>query len=97
MMMTISKPGKSKQELLDKLEIFKNEYSKQIGDNDITIVKIPDGYNIKAEKKVLFMNFHVNADIIAKDELYEITWESNAPDSKVNEALDKVRTELEKV
>lgn len=95
-MINISKPGKSKQELLEKLERFKSDYSKQIDENDARIEKITDGYNIKVEKKVLFMTFYVNADIIAKDEGYEITWESNAPESKVNEALEKVKIELEK-
>ena len=95
-MINIPKPGKSKQELLEKLERFKSDYSKQIVENDAKIEKITDGYNIKVEKKVLFMTFYVNADIIVKDEGYEITWESNAPESKVNEALDKVRIELEK-
>lgn len=95
-MINISKPGKSKKELLDKLENFKKEYSKQINENEITLEKITDGYSIKAEKKVLFMTFHVNADIIAKDNEYIITWESNAPESKVNEALEKVKELLSK-
>ena len=95
--MNIPKPGKTKKELLVKLESFKNDYSKEIGENDVKIEKITDGYNIKAEKKVLFMTFHVNADIIAKDNEYIITWESNAPEGKVNEALAKVKEALEKV
>ncbi len=95
-MINIPKPGKTKQELLQKLESFKSEYSSKIDENEVKIEKITDGYNIKAEKKVLFMTFHVNADLIAKDGAYTITWESNAPDSKVNEALDKVREILEK-
>jgi hypothetical protein len=95
-MINISKPGKTKQELLEKLERFKSDYRKQIDENDVKIEKITDGYNIKVEKKVLFMTFYVNADIITKDEGYEITWESNAPESKVNEALEKVKIELEK-
>lgn len=95
-MINIPKPGKSKQELLEKLESFKNEYSKEIGENDVKIEKITDGYTIKAEKKVLFMTYYVNAEIIAKDNEYIITWESNAPDSKVNEALEKVKAMLSK-
>lgn len=95
-MITIPKPGKTKQELLQKLETLKTEFSRQISENEITIENIPDGFKIKAEKKVLFLTFYVNADILAKDEGYEITWESNAPQSKVNEALDKVKEILEK-
>ncbi len=95
-MINIPKPGKTKQELLDKLEGLKTELSKQVDDNNVKIEKINDGYNIKAEKKVLFMSFYVDANIIAKEGNYEITWESNAPDSKVNEALEKVKEALEK-
>lgn len=95
-MLNIPKPGKSKQVLLEKLERFKSAYSKQINENEVKIEKITDGYNIKAEKKVLFMTFHVYADIIAKDNEYVITWESNAPNSKVIEALEKVKEILEK-
>ena len=95
-MMTIPKPGKSKQQLLERLERFKTDYSREIGDNDIKIEQITDGYSIKAEKKVLFLSFYVNAEVIAKDGEYVITWESYAPENKVNEALDKVRKELEK-
>ncbi len=95
-MMNIQKPGKTKQELLDKLEGLKTELSKQVDDNNVKIEKINDGYNIKAEKKVLFMSFYVDANIIAKEGSYEITWESNAPDSKVIEALEKVKEALEK-
>ncbi len=95
-MIKIPKPGKTKKELLEKLENFKAEYTKKIDENGIKIEKITDGYSIKAEKKVLFMTFHVNAEIIAMDNEYEIKWESNAPDSKVNEALEKVKEILEK-
>ncbi len=95
-MMTIPKPGKTKQQLIERLERFKTDYSREIGDNDIKIEQITDGYSIKAEKKVLFLSFYVNAEVIAKDGEYVITWESNAPENKVNEALDKVRKELEK-
>ncbi len=95
-MITIPKPGKTKQELLQKLETLKTEFTRQISENQITIEDIPDGFKINAEKKVLFLTFYVKADIIAKDESYEITWDSNAPQSKVNEALDKVKEILEK-
>lgn len=95
-MINIPKPGKTKQELLQKLESIKTEYSKDIADNDVKIANITDGFNIRAEKQVLFLTFHVDANIIAKDGGYEITWESNAPENKVNEALEKVKALLEK-
>lgn len=96
-MIHIPKPGRTKQDLLEKLEGFKNEYSKEIGENDIKLEKITDGYSIKAEKKVLFLTIYVIAEIIAKENEYVITYESNAPESKVNEALEKVKEKLEKI
>lgn len=95
-MINIPKPGRSKQDLLDKLENLKSDFSRQSAENDVKIEKITDGYNLKAEKQVLFITFYVDANIIAKDGCYEITWESNAPESKVNEALEKVKEVLEK-
>lgn len=95
-MLTIPQPGKTKQQLLDKLEELKKDMLKQTEDNDVTLSVINDGYNLKAEKQVLFMTFFVDANIIAKDGEYEITWKTNAPESKVNEALEKVRLALEK-
>ena len=95
-MINIPKPGKTKQELLQKLESIKTEYSKDIADNDVKIANITDGFNIRAEKQVLFLTFHVDANIIAKDGSYEITWESNAPENKVNKKKKKVKALLEK-
>ncbi len=95
-MLTIKRPGKSKAELFAKLEDLKKDMQKQVDDNEVTLTPIADGYNIKAEKKVLFMTFFVDANITVKDEAFEITWETNAPEGKVNEALDKIRGVLEK-
>ncbi|MBL8016972.1 MAG: hypothetical protein JNK43_06865 [Ignavibacteria bacterium] len=95
-MMTIPKPGKTRQQLLERLKRFKSDYAKEISENDIAIEEVTDGYRVKAEKKVLFLSFYVDAVIAAKDGEYVITWESNAPENKVNEALGKIRRELEK-
>lgn len=91
----IPKSGKSKHELLENLERFKSDYSKQLAENDVKLEKTENGYKINAQKKVLFMSFYVNADIIAKEGSYEISWESNAPESKVNEALETIKSALE--
>lgn len=94
-MITIAQPGKTKQQLLEKLEVLKKELLKQADKNEVIISAINDGYNIKAEKQVLFLTFYVDANIIAKDGIYEIFWKTNAPESKVNEAIDKVKKLLE--
>ncbi len=95
-MLTIPQPGKSKQQLLAKLEDLKKDMQKQAENNEVTLTPITDGYNIKAEKKVLFLNFYVDANIVVKDEAFELSWETNAPESKVEEAIEKIKVALEK-
>ena len=92
----IPKPGKTKTELMLELNKLKEKFRDEIKDNDVIFESITDGYNIKAEKKVLFMNFYIDARITANDGEYVLTWDTNAPDFKVNESLDKVRSILEK-
>lgn len=93
--MLINKPGKSKEQLLSSLDSLRNNFAKEISDNDVRIESVTDGFLIKAEKKILFMNFRVNAEIKALEEAYELTWETNAPAGKVNEAIEKVKKVLE--
>jgi hypothetical protein len=57
---------------------------------------LPDGYSIDAKKKILFITFWINAKILARDTEFDIIWETNAPDSKVNVAIEKVRNILGK-
>ncbi|GEM_PF-1152302 len=92
----VYKPGKSKQELWECLEKFKLEYSQQMSEYNVKISKLEDGYAIKAEKKILFMNFWINAKILIREHEFDIIWETNAPENKVNEAIEKVKIALEK-
>ncbi len=95
--MRINKNGKTKTELLSSLDRIKDNLKNEISEYNIGITKINDGYNIKAEKKIVFFKFWVNADITAGDGYYDITWETNAPEGKVAEAIGKVKDTLEKV
>lgn len=92
---TVQKPGKSKQELLGCLESIKDRFKDDISDNNVTIEKSADGYNMHAEKKILFMNFWVKAQIAAKDGEFELTWDTNAPESRVEDAINHVKKVLE--
>ncbi|HEY3250593.1 MAG TPA: hypothetical protein VGK25_05690 [Ignavibacteria bacterium] len=94
--MLIQKPGKSKQQLLSCLAKLKVEFKAQVAENDIIITDIADGYLINAQKKVLFLTFWVKAKIIAANGAFELTWETNAPENKVREALDNIIKFLEK-
>ena len=91
----IDKPGKSKEEILTCLEKFEKNYSKEIKEYDLRILKIDSGYNIKVEKSVLFMNFYLDAKIIAQDSYFDISYDTNVPQSKVKEVLNKVEEVLE--
>src|SRR4030095_16880728 len=94
--MQIKKPGKSKEQLLSCLAKLETEFKSLIAENDIKLTNVADGYLINAEKKILFLTFWVNAKLIAMDEVFELTWETNAPEVKVKEALGSVINVLEK-
>jgi len=91
----INKQGKSREELLTCLEKFEKNYSKEIKEHDLRILKIDGGYNIKVEKSVLFMNFYLDAKIIALDGYIDINYDTNIPQNKVKEVLGKVTEVLE--
>ena len=91
----INKQGKSREELLNCLERFEKNYSKEIKEYDLRILKIDGGYNIKVEKSVLFMNFYLDAKIIALDGYIDINYDTNIPQNKVKEVLGKVTEVLE--
>lgn len=90
----IAKPGKSKAELLELLEKLKDTYKREISGNDVEVTKITDGYKVHAEKRFI-VKFHVDAQIIARDGEYEVSWETNAPKSKVEEAMTGIEKFLQ--
>ncbi|MBN8570635.1 MAG: hypothetical protein J0M18_13500 [Ignavibacteria bacterium] len=90
----IEKPGKSKQELLDSLEKLKEKFKHEISGNDVEVTKITDGYKVHAEKRFI-VKFHVDAEIIARDGEYELSWETNAPQGKVEDAMKKIEQTLQ--
>ena len=91
----IDKLGKSREELLTCLEKFEKNYSKEIKEYDLRILEIDSGYNIKVEKSVLFMNFYLDAKIIAHDGYFDINYDTNVPQGKLKEVLNKVEEVLE--
>ncbi len=93
---TIEKPGKTKEQLLESLEELKESFKEKIDDNKIQLTKITDGYKIRAEKRII-MKFWVDAEIVAQDGAYEISWESNAPQSKVEEAMEGIEKFLQDI
>jgi hypothetical protein len=93
--LSVQKPGKTKQQLLVCLEQIKDKFKGDIADNNVELKKTSDGYDISAEKKILFMTFWVKSKILAEDGKFLLTWETNAPESKVDEAMDKVKKILE--
>jgi len=95
--MRINKNGKTKVELLSSLDRIKDNLRNEITAYNVDITKINDGYNIKAEKKIVLLKFWVNSNITAGDGYYDIIWETNAPEGKVAKAIDKIKDTLEKV
>lgn len=89
----IERPGKTKQELLESLSNLKEKFKHEIADNGVEVTEIPDGYRVHGEKRFI-VKFYVDAQIIAMDGRYELSWESNAPQSKVKEAMQQIETIL---
>lgn len=97
-MITIDKPGKSKQELLQSLEKLKTDFAKEISEYDIKLSPITDGYNLKGSKKIVFVEFSVDVNIKAEEGKFVIDYTSkNVPQGKIDEAMVKVEEVLNKV
>jgi len=96
-MITIDRPGKTKQELLDSLGKLQTEYADKIKEYDIQITPITDGYNMKGSKKIVFITFSVDVNIKAEDGKYIVNYTSeNVPQAKIDEAIGEVTKVLEK-
>lgn len=96
-MITIDKPGKSKQELLSSLEKLKTEFAKEIKEYEIAVTPITDGYNLKGSRKIVFVEFSVDLNIKAEDGKFVIDYQSkNVPQGKIDEAMLNVREVLDK-
>jgi len=95
--MTIDKPGKSKQELLNSLEKLKTDFAKEISEYNIMLSPITDGYNLKGSKKIVFIEFSVDVNIKAEDGKYVINYTSkNVPQGQIDKAMVKVKEVLDK-
>ncbi len=96
-MITIEKPGRTKQELLSSLDKLKTDFAKEISEYDIKLSPISDGYNLKGSKKIVFIEFSVDVNIKAEDGKFVIDYQSkNVPQTKIDEAMVKVKEVLDK-
>ncbi|MBK7255053.1 MAG: hypothetical protein IPI04_14390 [Ignavibacteria bacterium] len=96
-MMTIDKPGKSKQKLLNSLEKLKTDFAKEISEYDVKLSPITDGYNLKGSKKIVFIEFSVDVNIQAEEGKYVINYTSkNVPQGQIDKAMVKVKEVLDK-
>jgi hypothetical protein len=86
----INKSNQSKSELLSLLEAQLNQFDSFIKENNATLTKTSDGYNLSVEKRVLFMKYFLNAEIKAAEGKYIINYDTNAPEFKVKEFESKV-------
>lgn len=93
--LVVNKPGKSKAQLLECLEKLKDRFKDEMDSNDVTLEKTADGYNITGEKHILFMTFWVKSQIKAMDERFELEWETNAPEGRVQDAMREVTKVLD--
>lgn len=95
--LTIDKPGKSKQDLLNSLEKLKTNFASQIKEFDLNVSPVTDGYELKGSKKILFVDFSVDLKITAEDGRFNIFYDTkNVPQSKIDSAIVQVKDVLKK-
>ncbi|MEO8665071.1 MAG: hypothetical protein ABI462_06205 [Ignavibacteria bacterium] len=96
-MIIIEKLGRTKQDLLRSLEDIKTSFASQIQKYDLKITPVTDGFNLKANKKILFIDIYADINVVAEDGKFVINYETkNVPQSKIDEALIQVKEVLEK-
>lgn len=71
--------GKSKAELLKCLETMKEKYSREILENNISIIQDKDKFIISGSKNILFLNFWIKAALTAFDNEIIFEYETNVP------------------
>jgi hypothetical protein len=87
-------PGKSKAELIKCLEKVQKKYQTKINDNNITINRIGDKFNIYAVKKILFLKYWVDANIKLNDGKISIEYDTNIPESKEKDFIKIIEKEI---
>ena len=96
-MITIDKPGRTKEDLLKSLEDIKTSFAPEIQKYDLKVTPITDGYNLKGNKKIIFIDVMADINIKAEDGKFVIDYQTkNIPQSKIDEVLVQVRDVLEK-
>ncbi len=96
-MITISKTGKTKQELLNSLEKLKSDFAKEISQYDLNVTPVTDGYKLEGKKKIVFVEISVELEITAHDGKYEIDYKTkNVPQGQIDKAITEVKSILEK-
>lgn len=96
-MITIDKPGRTKEELLNSLGKLKSDFDELIKKYDLQVTQITDGYKLTGSKKIVFIDISLDLEITAENGRYEIKYNTtNVPQGKIDEALVKVKEVLVK-
>lgn len=86
--------NKSKSDLINCLEKVQRKYQTKIIDNNISIKRNGDTFNIYAVKKFMFMKFWIDANIKLNDGIIAIEYETNIPESKEKDFLKLIEKEI---
>lgn len=88
------RPGKTVEDLEKCFEKIEQKFSSKISENEMTIGRNGNVITLSLVKKVLFMNYQLNANIFLEDGLIKFEYESNIPDSFEKKAMDMIDNEL---
>lgn len=92
----ITKEGKTKDELILKAEKLIEKYRKEIQENNAEIKRRQNIFTISAQvKKMMFLNFNLDATLTIEDGKIIIAYDTNIPDKYIEQAKVQINEILD--
>lgn len=87
--------GTAKDELHSKITKLLNKHNSEITENNISVSKQGDTYNISGSIKKFLFSFSIEAEIQLFDNYITVNYDTNIPESIQSTGFDKMKTELD--
>lgn len=89
--------GAAKQELHDKIAALLNKYDDEIRNNNISVTRNGDVYNVSGSIKKFVFTFSVKAEIELNDNYIDIRYDTDVPESFHEQGIESLRTEITEI
>lgn len=86
--------GITKAELHSKITRLLDKYNGEITENNISVNKNGDTYNISGSIKKFLFSFSIDAEIQLFDNYITVNYDTNIPESLQNTGFEKMETEI---